>query len=405
MHGKNLVFIALRNLGKQVQCVAHGALAKSDVIVNLTRESTIDAWGTVQKGTTEISPFEILLDYVEVIGPCPAEFEQLLNPDSGVEQRMNYRHLQHRGDILTRTMRVRSRLLFEYRKYLYSKNFEEVTPPTIVKNACEGGSEMFAIKYYDQTAFLTESSQLYLETVIQSLGNVFCILPSYRAEKSTTRRHLAEFTHLEAEMPFMEFDAFLGFIEDFICTVIDKMIEVCKDDLSVLNKDFKPLQRPFKRMTYMEAIQWLKDHDVKKEDGTYYEYPDDIPEKPERFLVDTINVPVMLMRFPACQKAFYMKKCKDDPLFTESVDVLVPTVGEIIGGSSRISDYDELCKVLEERKMDPKPFNWYLDLRKYGTAPHSGFGLGVERILCWLTNTYHIRDACMYPRYMGRVTP
>lgn len=329
-----------------------------------------------------------------------------MNKDSHPEVRNNLRHLVLRSTESIHIMRVRSRLLWEIRKYLYDHHFEELTPPTLVKNSCEGGCKMFPVKFYEEDAFLTESSQLYLETGIQALGNVFCILPSYRAEKTLTRRHLSEFTHFEAEMPFFTFEDLLTFVEDLLVVVTNAIYTTCQEDLKELKSPFQPLKKGFKRMKYRDAITWLKEHNIEDEETKkFYEYGDDIPEKPERFLVDTINEPILLMRFPTPLKAFYMQPCEDDDGETESVDVLVPSVGEIMGGSMRIYNYELLMERYKTLSMDEKPLYWYNDLRKYGTCPHGGFGFGIERILCWICNIRHIRDSCMFPRYMGRITP
>lgn len=283
---------------------------------------------------------------------------------------------------------------------MYKEDFAEVNPPTIVNTECEGGAALFSVDFYGQKAYLTESSQLYLESVIQSLGDVFCVAPSYRAEKSNTRRHLAEFTHLELEMAFVNFDELLTCIENMVAFVCNTLQQKYPDLLKQAGQT-KPvgiLKTPFKRMTYIDAIKWLNDHNVLTDAGKPFVFGDDIAETQERKMIDTIGEPVFLTEFPADMKAFYMLKCKNDPRLTESADLLVPTVGEIVGGSMRTWTYKETMESYKKEKIDPSQYYWYTDVRKYGANPHGGCGLGVDRFVCWLLGIYNIRDSVLYPR-------
>lgn len=271
----------------------------------------------------------------------------------------------------------------------------------------EGGATLFKFDYYGEQAFLTQSSQLYLETVLPSMGDVYCIEKSFRAEKSLTRRHLSEYTHVEGELDFITFDDLLAHLEHVMCRVLEITMSdpVIARYISELNPDFKMPERPFKRMKYSDAIQWLVEHDIPNEDGQPHKFGDDIAEAAERRMTDIINRPIFLTHFPVEIKAFYMQKDPEDPRVTESVDCLMPGVGEIIGGSMRMDDYDELMAAYKREGIPADPYYWYTDQRRYGTSPHGGYGLGLERFLAWLCKQHTVRDCCMYPRYMGRCRP
>eukprot|EP01106_Pelomyxa_sp_JSP_P002168 TRINITY_DN132_c0_g1_i10.p1 TRINITY_DN132_c0_g1~~TRINITY_DN132_c0_g1_i10.p1 ORF type:complete len:338 (-),score=125.47 TRINITY_DN132_c0_g1_i10:81-995(-) len=303
-------------------------------------------------------------------------------------------------------LKLRSQVLQCFREWYFAHSFTEVQPPTIVQTQCEGGSDLFQLDYFGEKAYLTQSSQLYLETVIPACGDVFCILSSYRAEASRTPRHLTEYTHMEAEMPFIKFEDLLTHLEGMICEVCGKVMERAGPLVAYLNPAFVPPKRPFLRMTYRDAIAYCRQNNIlNTETGKAFEEGEDITEKPEREMCAKIGRPILLTRFPVPMKAFYMSKCPDDPSVTESVDVLMPGVGEIVGGSMRIHSYAELMAAYGRTKIDPGPYYWFTDQRKYGTSPHGGYGLGVERFLMWMLADEHIRNMCLYPRHIQRCTP
>ncbi|KAJ3188325.1 hypothetical protein HDU85_005476 [Gaertneriomyces sp. JEL0708] len=422
VQGKDMMFLVLRDGSGYLQCVLTGKQCHTFDALTLTVESTVTVYGVLQavpEGKSAPGGHELQADYWEMVGKAPGgddAFGNKLNTQSSPDILLDQRHLVIRGETASSVLKMRAMVLKAFRDYFDSRKVVEVTPPLMVQTQVEGGSTLFDFSYYGETAYLTQSSQLYLETCLASLGDVYCMAESFRAEKSHTRRHLSEYTHCEAELSFINFNDLLDFIEDMIVSVMTQVSNdpLGKKILAELNPDFKAPQKPFRRMTYEDAIKWLKENDVKKDvldaEGNKigeanYEFGDDIPEAPERRMTDTIGEPILLCKFPVEIKSFYMKRCVDDRRLTESVDVLMPGVGEIVGGSMRITDLDELLAGYKREGIDPTPYYWFTDQRKYGTCEHGGFGLGVERFLAWLLNRYTVRDVCLYPRFIGRCQP
>lgn len=410
---KGVAFLTLRDGTGFIQTVLTGDLAKARITQELTLESTVQIKGVIEKlpeGKTAPGGVELKADFYKVVGLAPGgedAFSNKVQENADPSLLLDQRHLTMRGETLSSVLKVRAVLLNALRRFYDEQGIVEVTPPCMVQTQVEGGSTLFKLDYYGEEAYLTQSSQLYLETCLPALGDVFCVQESFRAEKSHTRRHLSEYTHVEAELAFLTFDELLNHLEKVFTTVIKYVLEdpVAGPLVKKLNPNFQAPSSPFKRMTYREALEWLNEHGIPNEEGEKFRFGDDIAEAAERKMTDTLNVPILLTRFPVEIKSFYMKKCEDDPLVTESVDVLMPNVGEVTGGSMRIDDYDELVAALKREGLDLDAYYWFVDQRKYGTCPHGGYGLGTERILAWLCDRYTVRECSLYPRFTGRCRP
>ena len=372
---KDVIFITLSDGYGLLQCVLTGDLTKTYDALTLTLETSMEVWGEMW----EVPPKqhapddrELHVDYYEVIGKAAGDKEAIstrVDAKADAQTLYDNRHLVLRGEHSSSVMKVRAALLRAFRHTYESEitpSCLEVTPPCMVQTQVEGGATLFAFSYYGEQAFLTQSSQLYLETCMPSLGNVFCVAPSFRAEKSLTRRHLSEYTHIEAELDFITFDDLLAHLEEVMCQVITITLSdpKTKSLIYALNPSFTVPMRPFMRMKYADAITWLREHDIPNEDNQPHQFGDDIAEAAERKMTDIINRPIFLTHFPVEIKAFYMKKDPEDPRVTESVDCLMPGVGEIVGGSMRMDDYDELLAAYEREGIDPAPYYWYTDQRK-----------------------------------------
>lgn len=370
---KGLTFITLTDGYGFMQCILSGDLVKTYDILTLNLETSIAIHGemySVPPKHNAPNNRELHADFYTIIGRAPGDRDAITTrvaPDADPQTFYDNRHLVLRGETSSAVMKVRAAVLRAFRGAFEETRLLEVTPPAMVQTQVEGGSTLFGFDYYGEKAFLTQSSQLYLETCLPSLGDVYCVCPSFRAEKSLTRRHLSEYTHIEAELDFITFNDLLDHIEEVMCRVIDLTLAdpLIAEFVKNLNPDFKPPSRPFKRMKYADAITWLVEHGIPNEENEPHKFGDDIAEAAERKMTDIINQPIFLTHFPTEIKAFYMKKDEEDKRVTESVDVLMPGVGEIVGGSMRMEDWDELMAAYKREGMDPSPYYWYTDQRKY----------------------------------------
>lgn len=406
----NLQFLELRDgtgVPALLQTVFAPPCSQTVDALQLHREAAIVVFGTLKADERAKGGVELQADYWELIGPSDGEFSQRINDDTHVDVLADQRHLQIRQLEPSYILKIRSFAIQAFREHFFAKGFFEVTPPTLVQTQVEGGSTLFKMNYFGEDAYLTQSSQLYLETCVPALGKVFCCAPSYRAEKSRTRRHLAEYTHFEGELGFITYEDLLDLLEDMCVDVAKRLVEKAGDMLKIVNPNFVQPQKPFLRMNYADAVKYCNEHNIYKDEETkeHFKFGDDIPEGPERRMTDQIGKPILLCRFPGEMKSFYMSRCKEDKTLTESVDLLMPGVGEIIGGSMRTWDLETLMKGYEREGIDPSPYYWYNDLRRFGSCPHGGWGLGVERYLCWIMGQDHIRNVTLYPRVIGRCKP
>lgn len=378
---KGLIFITLADGYGYLQVVLSGKLTQTYDALTLTQGTSMEIYGQlteVPEGKHAPDNRELQADYFRVIGRAAGDKEAMstrLAHDADQQTQLDLRHLMLRGETASNVLKVRAAVLRAFRQTYHelSPRCTEVTPPSMVQTQVEGGATLFSFNYYGETAYLTQSSQLYLETCLPSLGNVFCVAPSFRAEKSLTRRHLSEYTHIEGELDFITFEDLLEHLEELICTVIDhtledpeiaRLIPGLNSELKIEANRFKIPTRPFLRMKYSDAIEWLNREDIKNEDSQPHTFGDDIAEAAERAMTDKIGRPIFLTHFPVEIKAFYMRKDPSDPRVTESVDVLMPGVGEIVGGSMRIDDYEELLAGYKREGIDPAPYYWYTDQRK-----------------------------------------
>ncbi|KAI1742766.1 hypothetical protein F4680DRAFT_457250 [Xylaria scruposa] len=412
---KDVLFITLRDGYGFMQVVLSGKLTKTYEALTLTRETSMEIYGEMRQvpaGARAPLNRELHADFYKIPEHWRAAggdeaITNRVTADTDRSTLLNLRHLTLRGEVASSVLLVRDAVEFAFAQAFRELRIRKVSPPALVQTQVEGGATLFQLGYYGAEAYLTQSSQLYLETCLPSMGDVYCIEKSFRAEKSLTRRHLSEFTHVEAELDFITFEDLLSNIEHMMCRVLEIVMAdpVTAGYIKNLNPDFKLPERPFMRMKYSDAIEWLREHEILNEEGQPHTFGDDIAEAAERQMTDMIKKPIFLTHFPAEIKAFYMQKDRDDPRVTESVDCLMPGVGEIVGGSMRIDDNEQLMAAFKREGLDPATYYWYTDQRKYGSSPHGGWGLGLERFLAWLCNQHTVRDCSLYPRFMGRCAP
>jgi len=396
-------FLILRDGTGMTQCVVSSDETSDNVFDlenTLTQETSITVTGIVKKEPRSIGGYEILVKNI-VVHQLAQDYPISLK-EHGTSFLMDHRHLWIRSKRQHAILKIRHQVIKSCRDFLDYNGFTLVDTPIFTANACEGTSNLFNVDYFDRSAYLTQSGQLYSEASVASFGKVYCFGPTFRAEKSKTRRHLTEFWMVEPEMAYYDLDDNMDLAEQFVETIVQSCLKNCKNELDILERDTTYLEKvktPFPRITYDEAAKILSDN------GADFTYGDDFGGADETIISEQYEKPIMVHRWPVDVKAFYMKRDNNKKLAL-GVDMLAPEgYGEIIGGGQREDDLEILEKRIEEHGLDKKDFKWYLDLRRYGSVPHSGFGLGIERTVAWITGIKHIRETIPFPRTISRLEP
>lgn len=368
----------------------------------LRQEDSVIISGTVKKEPRSVGGYELGVKEIKVVNHVRDEFP-ISHKEHGADFLMSNRHLWLRSKRQNAIMRVRHQVVKAIRDYFDSNGFTLIDSPIFTGNAVEGTTTLFEVDYFERSAYLTQSGQLYQEAGATAFGKTYCFGPAFRAEKSKTRRHLTEFWMVEPEMAYVDLDENMTWAENLVGFIIERVLENCIQELAVLERDMATLQSitpPFPRITYDEAAKLLKDK------GSDFQYGNDFGAPDETLLSEQFDKPLMIHRWPADIKAFYMKRDEQNNELALGVDMIAPEgYGEIIGGGQREDDLDILIDRIRHHDLPLEPFKWYLDLRKYGSVPHSGFGLGLERTVAWICGTKHIRETIPFPRTMSRLEP
>ncbi len=480
--GKGLFFIVLRDGTGFIQCIVDQNSVDEATFNNATKiglESSVEIEGQVVKDERQIGGFEIQVSKLNIYQV--AEEYPIAKKEHGVDFLMDKRHLWLRSKKQWATMRVRNKVIYNIHRFFQKNGFMQMDSPIFTGNAAEGSTTLFETDFYGEQAYLAQTGQLYGEAMAMALGRIYTFGPTFRAEKSKTRRHLSEFWMIEPEMAFYDAKMNMDLIESFIKSVVKRTIEECKTELETLDRDTSLLQKltetSFPRMSYTDAVAIIKGEkdvegrnaiklleedlgqvkqeitdkeaeieereakinaggmkkgevnfnrnkidtlkaEIKElkekeenipqwlESARNFQFGEDFGGSDETVLTRLFEVPIMVYNWPKKIKAFYMKEVDDDPDFVQGVDVLAPEgFGEIVGGSVREEDKEKLIAQIKVHDLPMEAFEWYLDLRKYGSVPHAGFGLGLERLICWICNTKHIRESIPFPRMYGRLFP
>lgn len=403
-----IAFPILRDGTGLMQCVAVKAQldeALFETIKGLTQESSIVVTGKIRAEERAPGGFEMDVENLEVVQRVPESDPYPITPkEHGIDFLMDHRHLWLRSRRQHAIGKIRHEVVKGIRDYFDSNDFTLVDTPVFTPAACEGTSTLFEVDYFeDEKVYLTQSGQLYNEANAMAFGKVYCFGPTFRAEKSKTRRHLTEFWMVEPEMAYADLEDVKRLAEGLVCFVVDRVLNNRTAELKTLERDVSKLESikaPFPRMTYDDSVKILQSR------GSEIQWGGDFGNADETLLTQDMDKPVMVDRFPASFKAFYFERAPERDDVVLGVDVIAPEgYGEIIGGGQRVHDLEILRKRLAEHNLPEEAFNWYLDLRKFGSVPHGGFGMGVERFTAWMCGTEHIRETIAYPRMLYRTRP
>jgi asparaginyl-tRNA synthetase len=400
----SVIFLILRDGTGFIQAVAvKGEISDGDFQTcdELTQESSVVISGKVRADKRAPGGFELAVTGIEVV-QIADEYPISLKKH-GVDFLMERRHLWLRTPRQTAILRIRHEVIKAIRDFFDEQGFVLIDAPILTPSACEGTTTLFSTEYFDSTAYLSQSGQLYMEAAAMALGKVYCFGPTFRAEKSKTRRHLTEFWMVEPEMAWVDLDGNLKVQEELVSYVIQRVLEEKKNELETIKRDTGRLENikpPFPRISYDEAVEIL--HKC----GVEFEWGNDFGGGDETVLAEQFELPVFVHRYPSSVKAFYMKPDPERPEVCLSADLLAPEgYGEIIGGGQRIDDLELLASRIKEHNLPEEAYEWYMDLRRYGSVPHSGFGLGIERFVAWICGLDHVRETIPFPRLLNRIYP
>ena len=397
-------FLQLRDGTGTIQCVVlknETTPEVFDLADKIPYESSVRVSGVIKKEPRSPIGYEMLVKDMELVSesmPYP-----ISNKDHGVAFLMDHRHLWLRSSRQTAILKIRSELTRSARSFFDEQDFVSIEAPVLTPTACEGTTSLFQVGYFDRSAYLTQSGQLYGEAAAMALGKIYVYGPTFRAEKSKTRRHLTEFWMIEPEVAFYELSNAIDLAEGLICRIVGDVLKNCRDQLAIIERDLSALEKitpPFPRITYSQAV------DILNSKGMEFKWGDDLGADEETTVSQEFDRPVFVTHYPSEIKAFYMKRDPADPKLALAVDLLAPEgYGEIIGGGQREDSLLELEKRIAEHMLPKEPLEWYLDLRRYGSVPHAGFGMGIERALTWICGIHHVRETIPFPRLMDRLHP